>query len=92
MSETIASHYLYNFDPAGVPPHKYHLEIGAPVMVIRSTLHLILVNGKLFVLVPVDRYTMHVVRFDEQFHVVETDVLHCMSFASLLPDIPMTWN
>lgn len=68
ISETIVLALAYNYGPTGVHPHKLYLKIGVPVMVICNNLHHVLVNKKVFVVVPVDQYTMLVARCDVQGH------------------------
>ena len=37
LDNTWGPEYMYKLIPSGLPPHKLHLKIGAPVMLLRNT-------------------------------------------------------
>lgn len=89
ISDTLVPVFSYDYTPTGVPPHKLHLMIDAPVLVIRNILYPMSVSGKLFLVEGVDQYSMLVARYDAEVRVVGTEVFHRVNFAFCYADIPM---
>lgn len=70
-------------------PRELHLKTGAPVIVNSNILHPMLVDGKLFLVVRIDQYTMLVARYDGEDYVVEKEALHLVESKFSFAYIPM---